>query len=141
MTKKHSADFIQLVFYGKKLNPDEITRIIGLEPFNSARKGDQSKYGSRRAKTGFWNFHCNSQKDIHEQFSFFTKKFRKKEQKLQKVINSQSIDQALVELIIEPPEDFGRYVVVLNAKEVEFWGSLGFKISIILWNPYVVLNR
>jgi hypothetical protein len=49
-----------LSIYGEDLDPDEITRVLGLVPTHSHRRGDRRGPNSPPAKVGFWGYEVDS---------------------------------------------------------------------------------
>jgi hypothetical protein len=145
MVKLSSHDFIVLAFSGKKLDPDKITKITGIEPDTRAKKGSfsiASEFLSRcypkypkKSKNGYWTVGMSQRKGIEAQFSEITKKFKKCHDSLIEIMSWDSIEQAYIEIVVKPSAKDGIYSCRLRAKDLEFWSSIGIDVVYSCWVP------
>jgi hypothetical protein len=145
MVKLSPHDFIVLVFSGKKLDPDEITKMTGIEPDTKAKKGGFSTGSNyfrrclprlqKKSKNGFWTFSIKSKKKIDIQFSKMTTKFRRVKDALIEIMSWNSVEKAYIEIVVKPSAKDGIYSCMLCAKDLEFWGSVGIDVIYSCWVP------
>jgi hypothetical protein len=133
-----NSDFIMLSFAGKKLDPNRITKITGIEPNAKAKKDGFSggldyasgRFPKRRikSKTGYWIISPQSKQKIEDQFVALTKKFKRRCDILAKVMTLDSIEEAYIEVVIRPSRKYATYSCRLRAKDLEFWSSMGIDV-------------
>jgi hypothetical protein len=131
---------IFLYLVGRNLNPDKVTETMGVEPYDQRRRGEPlnpDKPDGKRASTGVWEVCIEGRQrpdQLLKKFTEMAKPFRKA---LAAVRSWKSVSktQSDVTIWIEPPEDYAINKIRLRAKDLEFWGSLGFDIHINSWMP------
>jgi hypothetical protein len=142
MTKDISSDFINLNFTGIKLNPDKITGVLGIEPntISSSNEIVQTASGSKqRTKLGSWifGFEFDESVNITEQLTYLANYFSGKEKELKEISSWDSVEHTFLDVVINPAPDYGTHSVLLNSKDVAFWGAVGIDICCTFWNPYI----
>jgi hypothetical protein len=140
MTKDISPDFICLHFAGIKLNPDKITAVLGIEPVTSRFSNEIVQTASRskqHTKLGIWVFGFEESTNINEQLTYLTNYFSVKEKELKEIASWDSIEHAYIDIVTNPDPDYGTHSVLLNSKDVAFWGKVGIDICCTVWNPHI----
>ena len=142
MAKDISPDFINLNFRGIKLNPDKITVVLGIEPntISSSNEIVQTASGAKQhTKLGCWvfGFEFDEFVNINEQLTYLTNYFSGKEKELKEIACWDSVEYAFIDIVINPAPDYGTHSVLLNSKDVAFWGEVGIDICCTFWNPHI----
>lgn len=128
MFKDNTSDFIHLNFTGVKLNPDDITNCLDIEPISSSIAQKDIKVSSevtKYKKIGNWVFGFDYSIGITEQLYEFTNFFRDKESALKEIVSWESVEGAYIDIVVNPDRDFGIHCVLLKGNDFAFWGTIG----------------
>ncbi len=127
-------------FSGKILDPDKVTKTIGIEPCWQGWRGDKifpNRPRSRRAKMGTWSIYIEGRQKPDLLLTKFTNMLRPYRKVLAAIRSWKTVDKKLsyVEVVVSPSEKVAIFAICLRAKDQQFWGSLGFDISVNCWIP------
>jgi len=101
---------IRLIFFGKNLNPDFVTEMMGLEPDTSHKPGDLRRNGKNRHKDGSWELiRLCDHDDFEKQFRHFLDALLLKSTQIEKLtatfdayVSVSVYGREMAELFIDP---------------------------------------
>ena len=133
-------NMILLHFVGKNLDPDKVTKVIGIEPYLDRCQGEPLNPDNpvgRKARVGLWELCIEGRQRPDLLLKNFTDKLRPYRKALAAIRTWKEVNRSrsYVSIVVNPSKNVARCVVGLRAKDVQFWSTLGFDISVSCWMP------
>lgn len=145
--RKRYQPGLQLVFlhlWGKELNPDKITQVLGIKPDWLRRRGvEKGPNGKvirdrngklRKSAFGRWfiESHVHENSGIVSRIEDILKQIRPKKRQLRRILKET---RAELTIVVEPPRDLATYSYILPASLLNEFTSLGIDIEITVDIP------
>jgi hypothetical protein len=129
---------VNLHLVGKKLDPDEVTKLVGMQPDHSGRRGELISRKRKKRFYGFWSLWSNhSSGRIETQLKEIAKKIEPVRNRLRKALKSQYVEKAYVDIGVEPSSDVAIANYYLDGELLNQFTSLGIDIEFSVWVPGV----
>jgi hypothetical protein len=120
---------------GKNLNPDEITKMLGIQPDDSFQQGES--FGkNKRTKQGCWTLEgCPEGAPFGVQLENLITRIEPVRDKLKKIIESKDVEQAYLTIGVQPPDEVWIAGYCFDAELINKFTSLGIDIALSLHMP------
>jgi hypothetical protein len=140
-TRGYEWSLVILRITGKYLDPAEVTEALGIEPDDSAKKGDL--YGLKRNRVceqGVWSLIGGPPKvTMDAQIMSILKRTRPVKSRLRKLIReNRHVKEAHLDIGYGPPEEYEISSYVLKSQAISELTSLGIDIEI---SAYIHFDR
>jgi hypothetical protein len=135
-TRGYDWSMVVLRIVGRRLDPAEVTKALGIEPDDSAKKGDL--YGpkhNRICKQGIWNlFGRPANARMETQIMSILKRIRPVKRQFRKLLReNKRVREACLDIGYSPPEEYAISSYVLKSEMINELTSSGIDIEISVY--------
>lgn len=130
--KDFSQTWCWLYIYGEKLDPDEVTSILGIDPDCKARIGEKRR-GMREALKGYWALHSSDHIKSSELQDHLT--WMQNRVPVRKMEFLKEVEKITLSVYFAMPHESGD--IKLTSKFVNFAAEIGAEINVSVeyWPP------
>jgi hypothetical protein len=136
--KKHGKTYewrhIYLTISGKHLDPEKVSKVLGILPDDRGKLGEPCGM-NRKRKQGYWSLEGGpSNWRIETQLKNILNRIRPIKYQLKKLIKEEkTIKRAYLTISVEPPRGFANACYCFNSKLINEFTSLGIDIELSIY--------
>ena len=122
---------VYLTIAGIKLDPEKVTKVLGIEPDDRGKLGEPSGK-NRKSKQGYWTLKgVSSNWRIETQMQSILRRIEPARNRLKKLIKEdKTIKQAYLKIAFETPKGIPNACYCYNSKLINEFTSLGIDIAL-----------